>query len=156
MYVEHLEHALEAFGPVFVQIFRTGRGADDDHACPRTSTSRRRPGRRSPAGLGRPRDAGRALTDRLDEDDRPQPPARWARFTARGDSHHARLLEHATGDAEALRAGWLHTGDVGYRRGRLLFTPTRKKDMIISGGSNIYPREIEEVICRIPACSRWR
>ena len=53
--------------------------------------------------------------------------------------------------AAALRDGWLYTGDVGSmdRRGFLTLRD-RSKDMIISGGSNIYPREIEEVLLRHP------
>jgi acyl-CoA synthetase (AMP-forming)/AMP-acid ligase II len=51
----------------------------------------------------------------------------------------------------ALRGGWLHTGDVGARDARGLVTlKDRSKDMIISGGSNIYPREIEDVLLRHP------
>jgi acyl-CoA synthetase (AMP-forming)/AMP-acid ligase II len=54
--------------------------------------------------------------------------------------------------AEALKGGWLHTGDVGYMDSEgYLFLMDRFKDMIISGGENIYPREIEEVIIRHPA-----
>jgi long-chain acyl-CoA synthetase len=54
--------------------------------------------------------------------------------------------------AEALRGGWHHTGDVGYLdAGGYLFITDRKKDMIISGGANIYPRELEEIICTHPA-----
>jgi len=49
--------------------------------------------------------------------------------------------------AETLRNGWLHTGDVAYRDEKgYLFITDRVKDMIISGGSNIYPREVEEVL----------
>jgi long-chain acyl-CoA synthetase len=50
-------------------------------------------------------------------------------------------------NAEALRAGWFHTGDVGYRDDDGFFwLVDRKKDMIIRGGENIYPREIEDVL----------
>jgi long-chain acyl-CoA synthetase len=55
----------------------------------------------------------------------------------------------ATG--ETLRHGWLHTGDVGYRDADgFLFLVDRKKDMIIRGGENIYPREIEDVLLEHP------
>jgi long-chain acyl-CoA synthetase len=50
-----------------------------------------------------------------------------------------------------LRGGWLHTGDLGSFDGDGFLTlRDRSKDMIISGGSNIYPREIEEVLLRHP------
>jgi long-chain acyl-CoA synthetase len=54
--------------------------------------------------------------------------------------------------AKAMRGGWLHTGDVGSLDAEGFLTiKDRSKDMIISGGSNIYPREIEEVLLRHPA-----
>ena len=54
--------------------------------------------------------------------------------------------------AEALRDGWLYTGDMGYMDEHgYLFLMDRSKDMIISGGENIYPRELEEAIVQHPA-----
>src|SRR5206468_8730859 len=54
--------------------------------------------------------------------------------------------------AEALRDGWLYTGDIGeLDADGYLYIRDRKKDMVIVGGYNVYPREIEEVLCSHPA-----
>jgi acyl-CoA synthetase (AMP-forming)/AMP-acid ligase II len=57
--------------------------------------------------------------------------------------------------AETLRNGWLHTGDIGRMdEAGYVFIMDRSKDMVISGGLNVYPREIEEVLLRHPAISQ--
>jgi acyl-CoA synthetase (AMP-forming)/AMP-acid ligase II len=53
---------------------------------------------------------------------------------------------------EAIRDGWLYTGDMGYYDEQgFIYIADRKKDMIITGGENVYPREVEEVLYRYPA-----
>ena len=52
---------------------------------------------------------------------------------------------------EALRGGWMHTGDLGYRSEEgYLFVSDRLKDMIVTGGENVYPREVEDVLYAHP------
>ena len=105
-----------------------------------------------------------AATSRLGGDPRPRdhdpdrrrhgrelPPASPARSApvARGD---AGLLALAEVTAEALREGWLHTGDVGYLDDQgYLFIVDRKKDLIIRGGFNVYPRDVEDGLLEHPA-----
>lgn len=53
--------------------------------------------------------------------------------------------------AETIRDGWIYSGDIGYRdEDGYFFISDRKKDMLICGGLNVYPREIEEVLCAYP------
>jgi long-chain acyl-CoA synthetase len=69
----------------------------------------------------------------------------------RGDIVMSGYWNRPDENAKALRGGWLHTGDVGVvDEEGFLTLKDRSKDMIISGGSNIYPREIEEVILQHP------
>jgi len=67
----------------------------------------------------------------------------------RGDAVMAGYWRNADATAETLRGGWLHTGDMGaFDADGFLTLKDRSKDVIISGGSNIYPREVEEVLLR--------
>jgi long-chain acyl-CoA synthetase len=70
----------------------------------------------------------------------------------RGDAVMAGYWNNPPASASALRDGWLWTGDIGSLDGDGFLTlKDRSKDVIISGGSNIYPREVEEVLLKHPA-----
>ena len=87
----------------------------------------------------------------VDDEDRRRPAGEMGEIVVRGDLVMKGYWNKPEATADALRGGWLHTGDIGYLdEDGYLYITDRKKDMIISGGSNIYPREIEEVICRHP------
>jgi long-chain acyl-CoA synthetase len=87
----------------------------------------------------------------LDDSDRSLPPGEIGEVCVRGDTVMAGYWNLLVESAAALRGGWLHTGDLGAlgRHGYLTLLD-RAKDLIISGGSNIYPREVEEVLLEDP------
>jgi long-chain acyl-CoA synthetase len=86
-----------------------------------------------------------------DEGDRPLPAGESGEVLVRGLSVMRGYWRDAEATAATLRGGWLHTGDVGVMdRDGFLALRDRSKDLIISGGSNIYPREIEEVLLQHP------
>src|SRR5204862_2336945 len=73
-------------------------------------------------------------------------------IVTRSDCVMAGYWNNPAATETTFRGGWLHTGDLGsLDAAGFLTTKDRSKDMIISGGSNIYPREIEEVLLRHPA-----
>jgi len=70
-------------------------------------------------------------------------------IAVRGPATMREYFNDPAATAEALRGGWLHTGDLGYRDDDgFYFIVGRKKEMIIRGGANIYPKEIEEILYR--------
>ena len=94
---------------------------------------------------------GRAAPDSairiVDETDTEQPAGTRGQILIRGGGVMQGYLDDEAATAEALHGGWMHTGDIGWldELGRL-FVVDRIKDMIIRGGNNIYPAEIEAVL----------
>ena len=83
----------------------------------------------------------------LDEQGNPARDGEPGEVCVRGPNVMQGYYQRPDANAETLRDGWLHTGDVGYRdEDGFFFLVDRKKDMIIRGGENIYPREIEDVL----------
>ena len=87
----------------------------------------------------------------VDDSDRDLPVGEVGEVVVRGDVVMAGYWNQPDATAEALREGWLHTGDVGsFDADGYLTLRDRSKDLIISGGMNIYPREVEEALLRHP------
>ena len=90
----------------------------------------------------------------VNEKDQVVKPGEVGEIIIRGDAIMKGYLRQPKATAEALRGGWLRTGDLAtVDEGGFVFIVDRKSDMIISGGFNIYPKEIEEVIYRYPGVS---
>ncbi|MGD0435246.1 MAG: AMP-binding protein [Bryobacteraceae bacterium] len=88
----------------------------------------------------------------VDDQNRPQPPGTIGEICLAGANITAGYWRDADATERALAAGWLHTGDIGYLNEEgFLFITDRKKDLIIKGGENISPREIEEALYLHPA-----
>ncbi len=86
-----------------------------------------------------------------DEEDHPLPVNTRGEVVVRAPNVMLGYLNQPEATAEAMRGGYFHTGDIGYRdEDGFFYIVDRMKDMIIKGGYNIYPREIEEVLYQIP------
>jgi acyl-CoA synthetase (AMP-forming)/AMP-acid ligase II len=87
----------------------------------------------------------------FDDDDNPLPPGERGEIVCRGPQTMARYWEMPEATAKAFRNGWLHTGDIGVMdEDGFFYIVDRKNDMLISGGYNVYPREVEDVLMEFP------
>ncbi len=83
----------------------------------------------------------------FDEQDRPLSPGERGEIVCRGPQTMAYYWNKPDATAAAFRGGWLHTGDIGYMdEDGFFYLVDRKNDMLISGGYNVYPREVEDVL----------
>ncbi len=149
MYVEDAVRALDRFGPRLAQIYGQGESPMTITALPKDEVA----GREHPrwrerlASVGRPVRAIEVMVTAGDE--RPLPAGEAGEILCRGDTVMAGYWRNPEASATALRGGWLHTGDVGaFDADGYLTLKDRSKDLIISGGSNISPREVEEVLLK--------
>ena len=107
------------------------------------------PGRRKVGSIGLP--IKRQLLAVFDEADREVPPGQVGELVVRGENVMPGYWNNPQATSETLRGGWLRTGDLGHRDADgYFFIAGRKKEMIIRGGENIYPKEIEEVLYAHP------
>jgi acyl-CoA synthetase (AMP-forming)/AMP-acid ligase II len=146
MYVADCVRAIELFGPCLYQLFGQGEAPMTITGLPQSEHAKRT--HLETCGIAR---TGVEVKI-FDDEERELPPGAIGEIVTRSDCVMAGYWRNPEASAKALRGGWLHTGDVGSLDAEGFLTiKDRSKDMIISGGSNIYPREIEEVLLRHPA-----
>jgi len=149
MYVEDCQRALKILGPKLVQIYGQGE-------APMTITVLSRDvhlATDDPRYLQKLGSVGTARTDLeiciVDKNDNATKNGAVGEICVRGDVVMLGYWQNDAATQKTLRGGWLHTGDMGaIDEEGFLTLKDRSKDVIISGGSNIYPREVEEVILK--------
>jgi long-chain acyl-CoA synthetase len=146
MYVADCLRAIDLFGPRLYQLFGQGEAPMTITGLPQSEHEKR--AHLETCGFAR---TGVEVKI-FDENDKELPAGEVGEIVTRSDCVMAGYWNNPEATAKTLRGGWLHTGDVGSMDSEGFLTiKDRSKDMIISGGSNIYPREIEEVLLRHPA-----
>ena len=151
MYLEDIREALEVMGPRFVQIYGQGESPMTITVLPRELLAdRTHPDWATMAasvGFAQSQVEVRIVDDQGDS----LGPGEVGEVLVRGDVVMLGYWQNREATAKALRDGWLWTGDMGALDSRGFLTlKDRSKDVIISGGSNIYPREVEEVLLKHP------
>ncbi|MBI2802311.1 MAG: AMP-binding protein [Gammaproteobacteria bacterium] len=136
-----LERAQARFGPVFAQTYGQAES-------PMVITCLK------PHEQSRIGSCGRPFTfvdvAVLDDQDQPLPPGEIGEICCRGPQTMAYYWNRPAATEQAFRNGWLHTGDIGRMdEAGYFYILDRKNDMLISGGYNVYPREVEEVLLEV-------
>jgi len=151
MYVESIKRAMSTFGPIFAQLYGQGE-------APMTITGLRRGDHVAADGWAGDAILGSVGYARsgvevavLGADGDPAGVGEVGEIVCRGDVVMAGYWNNPEATAATLVYGWLHTGDMGsFDEDGFLTLRDRSKDVVISGGSNIYPREVEEVLLEHP------
>jgi acyl-CoA synthetase (AMP-forming)/AMP-acid ligase II len=151
MSAARLEEALSKIGPVFGQLFGQTEApmmistmAPADHLRPDGSVARERL-----TSAGRPAPLVQVAV--MDEDGRLMPTDARGEIVVRGPLVMLGYYRDPEATAEAGRFGWHHTGDIGYLDSdNFLYIVDRAKDMIITGGFNVYSVEVEQVLLQHP------
>jgi long-chain acyl-CoA synthetase len=149
---EVLKKAIAAFGNVFIQGYGLTEGSmpltlltKEDHIMDGSEKKLKRL-----ASVGR--EVTVAKVRIMDEGGNFLPPGEIGEIVARSDQVMREYWKNPTATAETFRGGWLHTRDMGYQdEDGYLFLVDRKDDMIVSGGFNVYPKEVEDVLYMHPA-----
>ena len=155
MPVELLRRGLEKFGPVFSQGYGQTESGPQLTALPRKNHQ----------VLDKPPEEQKVLSSCgqpslgvhvrvVDEKNEDVPPGTIGEIIAQSESIMVEYWHRPKETSETLVDGWLHTGDLGYYDEKgFIYIVDRKKDMIVSGGENVYSREVEEVLYKHPSIS---
>ena len=147
MYVEDALAALDRFGPRLAQIYGLGEAPMTISTLSKSDIADREHPRwrERLASAGKPYACVEVMV--ADSQDAPVATGESGEIMCRGEAIMAGYWQNPEASAATLRGGWMHTGDIGaFDAEGYLHIKDRSKDMIISGGSNIYPREVEEVL----------
>lgn len=150
MYRADQKLALQKLGPVLVQYFGLGEVTGCITVLPREMHAADDADPNANIGsCGRPRTGMEVAI--LDAQLRPVSTGDIGEICCRGPAVFSGYHDNEPATTQAMRGGWFHTGDLGRLDERgLLFITGRESDMYISGGSNVYPREVEEVLLTHP------
>ena len=146
-----LKRAMQRFGPDHDQRLRSDRrrGHGPAQALPSSAGLRQRP---EAAHFDRAADTAMRMCASSMSRITSCPPAQWARSACARRKTCSDTGTTVLATLQTLRGGWLHTGDMGCMdEDGFVYLVDRKKDMIISGGENIYSREVEEALLAHPA-----
>ena len=151
MYRADQKRALQKLGPVLVQYFGLGEVTGCITVLPPSMHSPDDADANAHVGsCGRPRTGMEVAI--LDAQMQRLPTGEVGEICCRGPAVFAGYFDNPEATAKALRGGWFHTGDLGRMDAQgLLYITGRESDMYISGGSNVYPREVEEILLTHPA-----
>jgi len=145
-----LAHAIDRIGPVFCQLYGQTECAGIATSLWRAQHDPGDPRRLGSCGMPMPG----VRVSVLDEAGRPVPDGTPGEIRVRGAGVMQGYWKQPELTAGALQQGWLHTGDIAVRDEQgFYYIVDRKKDMIVSGGFNVFPREIEDVLATHPAVS---
>jgi acyl-CoA synthetase (AMP-forming)/AMP-acid ligase II len=152
MHFDNLVRSMKVLGPRLVQIYGQGESPMTITALPKSlhADPLRPRWQEIMSSVGLPRTDVDVRV--FDAEDRELPVGEIGEVVCRGDVVMAGYWQNPDASRQALRHGWLHTGDLGcFDTEGFLTLKDRSKDLIISGGANVYPREVEEVLLRHPA-----
>lgn len=155
MAVERIKDAVKIFGPILIQSFGQAESIITITQLPRQEhVTNGDPDReRRLASCGKEYTGVQVRV--VDEKDKILGPNEIGEIVTSSDLVMKGYWNQPDKTAEAIRGGWLHTGDIGYLdEGGYLFLIDRQHDKIITGGLNVFPREVEEILATHPAIAQ--